>query len=208
MYSMPWPEHKPWAATSVADIARAAVGFHQQGPANRGFDLHVPGGITAAAICDAVGQALGRDIQYQRFDGPTRQFVESYPLPDAMKDLYAGLFAYFRDGDYRGDPEPVIAALDGFSYSTVADVVTAELLTGQENSPRNRPPPLLVSRPMRSPVAVTRTSRRTVLLVLVASSAEASCRRRTRRAEPRRCPGPSRVPPRSCPARPSRSGSP
>jgi uncharacterized protein YbjT (DUF2867 family) len=127
MFSMPWPADTPWAATSVADIARAAVGFHRRGPANRGFDLHVPGGITAADICEAVGQALGRQIAYQPFDGPTRQFVDPYPMPDAMKDLYAGLFAYFRDGDYRGDPEPVRAALDGFAYSTVADVVTTEL---------------------------------------------------------------------------------
>jgi uncharacterized protein YbjT (DUF2867 family) len=127
MFSMPWPEHKPWAATSVADIARAAVGFHQRGPANRGFDLHVPGGITAAEICDAVGKALGREIQYQQFDGPTRQFVDAYPISDAMKDVYAGLFAHFRDSDYRGDPEPVAATLDGFSYTTVADVVATEL---------------------------------------------------------------------------------
>lgn len=127
MFSMPWPEHHPWAATSVADIARAAIGFHQRGPANRGFDLHVPGGITAAEICDAVGQALGREIQYQQFDGPTRQFVDAYPLPDAMKDLYAGLFAYLRDSDYRGDPQAVAAALDDFRYSTAADVVVTEL---------------------------------------------------------------------------------
>lgn len=127
MFSMPWPADTPWAATSAADVARAAVGFHDRGPANRGFDLHVPDGITAAEICDAVGQALGRQIAYQPFDGPIRQFVDPYPISEAMKDLYAGLFAYFRAGDYRGDPEPVRDALDGFSYSTVADVVTTEL---------------------------------------------------------------------------------
>jgi uncharacterized protein YbjT (DUF2867 family) len=33
MFSMPWPADTPWAATSVADIARAAVGFHRRGPA-------------------------------------------------------------------------------------------------------------------------------------------------------------------------------
>lgn len=127
MFSMPWPEHMPWAATSVADIARAAIGFHRRGPANRGFDLHVPAGVTAAEICGATGQALGREIGYQQFNGPTRQFVDAYPISDAMKDLYAGLFAYFRDGDYLGDPEPVRAALDGFAYSSVADVVETEL---------------------------------------------------------------------------------
>ena len=59
MFSMPWPEDMVWAATDVEDLARAAAAFFEQGPANRGFDIHLPGGVTAAAICRAVEHVTG-----------------------------------------------------------------------------------------------------------------------------------------------------
>lgn len=130
MFSMPWPADRPWAATSLGDIVRAAAAFLEREPANGGFDLHVPGGITASQICDAAGEARGEPVAYQAFDGPTRDFVDSYPLSEALKDLYAELFDYFRTVDYRGDPEPVIRELAGFSYSGIAEVVRTEILAG------------------------------------------------------------------------------
>jgi NAD(P)H dehydrogenase (quinone) len=127
MFSLPWPEDKRWAATSVADVARAALQFIRRGPANAAFDLHVPGGITAAEICQAVGGARGEPIAYQAHEGPIRDYVEPYPVSDAHKDLYAELFAYFRGNEYLGDPERVRGVLHDFDYSTVEDVVTTEL---------------------------------------------------------------------------------
>ena len=44
--SMPWAGDMLWAATDVEDIVTAAVAFFDRGPANRGFDIHIPGGIT------------------------------------------------------------------------------------------------------------------------------------------------------------------
>jgi len=53
MFSMPWPADMAWAATDVDDVARAAVALIEAGPTNRAFDIHQPGGVTAAAICRA-----------------------------------------------------------------------------------------------------------------------------------------------------------
>ncbi|HYV96467.1 MAG TPA: NAD(P)H-binding protein, partial [Gemmatimonadaceae bacterium] len=100
MFSMPWPASMTWAATDVDDVARAAAALFLSGPANRGFDIHQPGGVTAAAICAAVRSVTGRNIAYQEFSGGTRAAVESYPLSDVHKDLYAELYDYFKSDTF------------------------------------------------------------------------------------------------------------
>jgi uncharacterized protein YbjT (DUF2867 family) len=131
MFAMPWPPDRPWAATSVEDVARAAVAFLERGPANAAFDVHIPGGVTGAAICEAAGAALGREVAYQEFPGPTREFVEPYPLTPVLKDLYAELFDYFRRVDYQGNPTPIAGALEGFETTSVEAFMSAELFGPQ-----------------------------------------------------------------------------
>lgn len=126
MFSMPWPADMVWAATDADDAARAAVAFFETGPANRGFDVHIPGGITAQAIMDAWKQATGREVQYQEAPG-TREAVDAYPLSDIHKELYAELYDYFKRAVYLGDPEPVADAIDGFTYGTVDAFMSREL---------------------------------------------------------------------------------
>jgi uncharacterized protein YbjT (DUF2867 family) len=126
MFSLPWAEDMVWAATDVADLARAAVSFIEGAPANRGFDVHIPGGITAAEICQAVGTATGSPVQYGEAPS-TRAAVDPYPISDAHKELYAELFDYFKATEYLGDPTPIQQAIDGFAYGTVEDFVRREL---------------------------------------------------------------------------------
>jgi uncharacterized protein YbjT (DUF2867 family) len=126
MFSMPWSADMTWAATDVDDVARAAVAFFESGPANRGFDVHLPGGVTADAICGAVRRVTGRDVSYQEAPG-TREAVDPYPLSDFHTELYAELFDYFKRVEYAGDPMPVTEAVDGFTYGTVESFVQREL---------------------------------------------------------------------------------
>ena len=126
MFSMPWPADMVWAATDVEDVARAAVAFLENGPANRAFDIHLPGGITAAAICEAVERVTGQTVGYMEGPG-TRQAVEPYPISDVHKDLYAALFDYFKSSTYLGNPLPVTEAVDGFAYGTIEDFMRREL---------------------------------------------------------------------------------
>ena len=125
--SMPWPADMAWAATDVNDIVRAAVRFLNQGPANRGFDVHVPGGITGQQIAEAATRVLGRDVAYQMADVPTRDYVEPFPISPIHKDLYAELFDYFKATTYLGDPQPITDALPGFRISGVEDFLRNEL---------------------------------------------------------------------------------
>jgi len=129
MFSMPWPADTVWAATDVEDVVRAAIWFLEGEPANRGFDVHLPGGVTAAAICRAVEAATGHPVAYQQAPG-TREAVAAYPISDAHKALYAELFDYFKSGRYLGDPVPITEAVDGFEYGTVEDFVRRELFAG------------------------------------------------------------------------------
>ncbi|MGH2689061.1 MAG: SDR family oxidoreductase [Actinomycetota bacterium] len=131
MFSMPWPADRAWAGTSVEDLARAAVAFFHQGAANAAFDLYIPGGVTGAAICEAAGRVLGREIAYQEFTGPTREFVEPFPLNPPLKDLYAELFDYFRRVEYLGDPTSITQALAGFETTSVETFMREELFASQ-----------------------------------------------------------------------------
>jgi uncharacterized protein YbjT (DUF2867 family) len=131
MFAMPWPADRPWAATSVEDVAAAAAAFLERGPANAAFDVHIPGGVTGAAICEAAGAVLGRHVAYQEFPGPTREFVEPFPLTPVLKDLYAELFDYFRRVDYQGDPTRIAHALEGFEITSVEAFMRGELFLAQ-----------------------------------------------------------------------------
>lgn len=131
MFSMPWPADMVWGATDVDDLVEAAVAFLESGPANRGFDVHLPGGITANGICAAVERVTGRRIEYQEAPS-TREAVEPYPISDIHKELYAELFDYFKSAEYLGDPLPVTEAVDGLSYGTIEDFVRRELFAGVE----------------------------------------------------------------------------
>lgn len=126
-FSMPWPGDRPWAATSVEDVAEAAVAFFERGPANEGFDLHIKGGVTGAQICEEAGKVLGRQVQYQQFPGASREFVEPFPISAAHKDLYAELFDYFQATEYLGDPTAISQALPALRMTSVHDFLTSEL---------------------------------------------------------------------------------
>jgi nucleoside-diphosphate-sugar epimerase len=115
-----------WGATDVEDIAGLAVAFLERGPANRGFDVHLPGGVTAAAIGQAVEAVTGRTVAYQAAPS-SRAAVEPYPISDAHKALYAELFDYFRANEYLGDPLPITEAVGDFAYGTIEDFVAREL---------------------------------------------------------------------------------
>jgi uncharacterized protein YbjT (DUF2867 family) len=127
MFSMPWSADMVWAATDVNDVVRATVALIGQGPANRGFDVHQPGGVTAAAICRAVQTVTGRPIGYQEFPGGTRAAVDGYPLSDVHKDLYAELYDYFRRETFLGEPLAIAQEIPGFAYGTIEDFVRREL---------------------------------------------------------------------------------
>jgi uncharacterized protein YbjT (DUF2867 family) len=127
MFSMPWSADTVWAATNVDDVAKAAVALIERGPTNRGFDVHQPGGVTAAAICRAVQTVTGRAIAYQEFPGGTRAAVDGYPLSDVHKELYAELYDYFRRETYLGEPLAIAEEIPGFAYGTIEDFVRREL---------------------------------------------------------------------------------
>ncbi|HXY32375.1 MAG TPA: NAD(P)H-binding protein [Gemmatimonadaceae bacterium] len=127
MFSMPWPADRVWAATDVNDVVRAAVALIERGPTNRAFDVHQPGGVSAAAIGRAVQTVTGRTIGYQEFPGGTRAAVDGYPLSDVHKELYAELFDYFRRETFLGEPLAIADEIPGFAYRTLEDFVRREL---------------------------------------------------------------------------------
>jgi uncharacterized protein YbjT (DUF2867 family) len=125
--SMPWAGDMVWAATDVGDVATAAVAFFGSGPTGRAFDVHIPGGITGQQIAEAASAALGREVHYHEAEIPTREYVEGFPLSDVHKDIYAGLFDYFRSTTYLGDPEPITEELDGFEPRGLDEFMSGEL---------------------------------------------------------------------------------
>jgi NAD(P)H dehydrogenase (quinone) len=131
VFSMPWPADMVWAATDVDDVAVAAAAFLEKGSANRGFDVHLPGGVTGSEICEAVERVTGKPVAYHEAPG-TREAVDPYPISEIHKELYAELFDYFKATEYLGDPEPITEAVDGFGYGTVEDFVRRELFAGVE----------------------------------------------------------------------------
>ena len=127
VFSMPWPADMVWAATDVDDLAKAAVSLIALGPTNRAFDIHQPGGVTAAAICRAVEAATGREVAYYESTGGTRAAVESYPLSDVHKDLYAELYDYFKSDTFLGEPLAITDVLPEFGYGTLESFVRRNL---------------------------------------------------------------------------------
>jgi NAD(P)H dehydrogenase (quinone) len=126
MFGMPWPADMAWAATDVEDVAEAAVRFLDRGPANRGFDVHIPGGITAGAVCQAVESVTGRTVQYGEVPS-SRAAVEGYPISETHKELYAELYDYFHATSYLGDPDRISEALPGFRPGGLEEFVGREL---------------------------------------------------------------------------------
>ncbi len=129
--SLPWSGDMVWAATDVEDIAIAAVAFLERGPAGRGYDVHIPGGITGRQIAEAATRVLGKDVNYQEAQVSTRDYVEAFPISDPHKELYAELFDYFRSTTYLGDPGPVVETLDGFQPRGLDDFLSQELFAGR-----------------------------------------------------------------------------
>jgi uncharacterized protein YbjT (DUF2867 family) len=127
MFSMPWPADMVWAATDVDDVARAAVVLIAMGPTNRAFDIHQPGGVTAAAICRAVEAVTQREVAYYESTDGTRAAVESYPLSDVHKDLYAELYDYFKSETFLGEPLAIVDVIPGFTYGTIESFVRRNL---------------------------------------------------------------------------------
>ena len=139
MFSMPWEADMAWAATDVNDVVKAAVALIGLGPANRAFDIHQPGGVTAAAIGRSVQAATGRAIGYQAFPGGTRAAVDGYPISDVHKELYAELYDYFKRSMYHGDPMAIAEAIPGFAYGTLEDFVRRELYPTPEGTTDSLP---------------------------------------------------------------------
>ena len=106
-------------ASTVALIALGAT--------NRAFDIHQPGGVSAAAICRAVQSVTGREIGYQESTSGTRAAVESYPISDVHKESYAELYDYFKSETFLGDPLEMIDTIPGFTYGTIEDFVRRNL---------------------------------------------------------------------------------
>lgn len=127
--SLPWAGDMVWAATDVENIAAAAVAFLEGEPAGRGFDLHTPGGITGRQIAEAASRVLGQEVNYMEAPVSTRDYVESFPITDAHKDLYAELFDYFRSTTYLGNPQPITETVSKFAYRDVEDFLSEELFT-------------------------------------------------------------------------------
>lgn len=127
MFSMPWPPERRIGGVSVEDIANVVVALLEKGPQNRGFDLHLPGGVTGESIAQDASRVLNRPVQYFEFTDPAREFVASFPLTEPHKDLYAELFEYFRQQDYLGQSEEVHTVLPEFQYTTVEQFIRSEL---------------------------------------------------------------------------------
>ena len=151
MFSMPWAAAMVWAATDVNDVVRAAVALIGQGPANRAFDVHQPGGVTAAAIGRAVQAVTGRAIGYQELPGGTRAAVDGYPLSDVHKELYAELYDYFKRATFLGEPMAIAEQIPGFAYGTIEDFVRRELYPTTDGS---APSTLIEERPIFEQVEV------------------------------------------------------
>jgi hypothetical protein len=120
--------------TDVNDVAKAAVALIELGPTNRAFDVHQPGGVTAAAIGRAVQAVTGRTIAYQEFPGGTRAAVDGYPLSDVHKELYAELYDYFRRETFLGEPQAIAGEISGFTYGTIEDFGRRELYPTTDGS--------------------------------------------------------------------------
>lgn len=128
--SMPWPGDMVWAATDINDIATAAVAFIENGPAGRGFDIHIPGGITGEQIAAAASRALSKDVAYYQAEGTSREYVEAFPISDPHKEIYAELFDYFQSKTYLGDPGSINVMMEGFEPRGLDAFMKEELFAG------------------------------------------------------------------------------
>jgi len=128
--SLPWDGDMVWAATDINDIVGAAIRFLDQGPANRGFDIHVPGGITGNQIAAAASTVLGHEVAYQPAGVSTQDYCESFPFSKPHREMYAELFDYFISTTYLGDPQPITEALPGFKIRGLEDFLRQELFAG------------------------------------------------------------------------------
>lgn len=126
---MPWPSERHIGGVSVEDIANAAVALLEKGPQNRGFDLHLPGGVTGPSIAQAASRVLDRQVQYYEFTNPASEFVASFPISESHKALYAELFEYFRQQDYLGQPGELRSVLPEFLYTSVEQFMRTELFS-------------------------------------------------------------------------------
>lgn len=127
--SFPWDEDNRWAAIDVEDIAAAAAHVLATGPRKRGIDLSVPGGITARQIIDAASTTLGRDLSYVQA-GSAAEWVAGFPVPDAVKSVFAELFDHFRESSYLTDTDDMRRELDEPSMRGIETFVREELLAG------------------------------------------------------------------------------
>jgi len=130
--SMPWPGDMVWAATDVEDIVTTATAFFGRGPANRGFDVHIPGGITGEQLAAAATRVLGKPVAYQQAPVSTREYVSGFPLSEPHKDAYAEPFDYFISPTYPADPEGITEVLTDFRPRGIEAFLRQELFAGRE----------------------------------------------------------------------------
>jgi hypothetical protein len=86
------------------------------------------------AICRAVEAATGRKVAYYESTDGTRVAVESYPISDAHKDLYAELYDYFKRETFLGEPLEITNVIPGFTYGTIESFVQRNLYPAAEES--------------------------------------------------------------------------
>ena len=128
--SLPWDGDMVWSGTDINDIVEAAIRFLDEGPANRGFDIHVPGGITGNQIAAAASAVLGREVAYQPAGVSTQDYCATFPLSKPHQEMYAELFDYFISTTYLGDPQAITDALPGFRIRGLDDFLRQELFAG------------------------------------------------------------------------------
>lgn len=99
---IPLPERREFAGVSAADVAEAAARFLQKGPQNRGFDVHVEGGVSCGDLSEAASETVGRAgrfeesrleelLERQAIETPRRELVRERwtgsPLPSCARPM-------------------------------------------------------------------------------------------------------------------------
>lgn len=116
---LPFPPAHEVGAIGVPDIASAALGLMDNGPQHRGFDLHLPDGVSGQHLAQTLTRMLDRTIEYvEDYDGLS-EFLGALDMGPQEKQLYTDLFAYARAQDFVGDPHEIEETLPEFAYSSL-----------------------------------------------------------------------------------------
>lgn len=124
--ALPLPGGHPVGVVSARDVATAAAAFLLGDPANRAFDMHVPGGVRAEDLRRVQSQMMERPIGFKELRDDVDAFVGGLDMPPEERALYADYFAYLRNHTYLGQPEDIQLELTGFRYATLESFFHAD----------------------------------------------------------------------------------